>query len=85
MPDNKKPQLEVGEGEAYLFVRLNLKDGQFHVLHSNFFDGLALHSLAETHLDQAKRQMMAPLPALSTTPGFQVPSLDAILRNRKNT
>jgi hypothetical protein len=83
MADNIKPQLEVGEGEAYLFVRLNLKKGEFQVLHSNFFDGLALLELADTHMDQAKRQMMAPLPALATSPNFQLPSLDVLLRKNK--
>jgi hypothetical protein len=82
MADNIKPQLEVGEGEAYLFVRLNLKKGEFQVLHSNFFDGLALLELADTHMDQAKRQMMAPLPALTQTPNFQLPSLDFLRKKQ---
>lgn len=76
---------QVAEGEIFLFVRLNHKTGEFQCLFSNFFDALALHSLAETHLAQIKAANMGAAAPLAKAPGFQLPSLDAILRTNKQS
>lgn len=88
MPDNQKPLLpEIAEGDMFLFVRLNPKSGEFQCLYPNLFSALALHSLAATHLDQLKTANMAaaPAPGVPRTPHFQLPSLDAIMRTRKQS
>lgn len=89
MPDNQKPPQvpEIVDGDMFLFVKLNPKSGEFMCLYPNLFTALALHSLAETHLDQLKTANMtaSPAPSMPRTPNFQLPSLDAILKTRKTS
>ncbi|MBZ5532611.1 MAG: hypothetical protein LAO20_14355 [Acidobacteriia bacterium] len=82
MSDNSKPQ-GIPEGEAYLFVRLNPKTGEFSCMHSNILDALALLSLATTTLEKNKRDMLGlNAPPAIAPPGMAFPDFD-LLRKKQ--
>jgi hypothetical protein len=57
---NAVPQIPVGEGEVYLFVRLDAKTGAFQCLYPDLFSALALLSMASTFVDIQKTKAMTP-------------------------
>jgi len=79
---NPRPQ-GIPEEEAYLFVRLNPKTGEFGCMYSSILDGLALLSLAETTLDKTKRDMLGlNAPPAIATPHMAFPGLDALRKKQ---
>ena len=85
MENNNKPMPQIPEGESFLLVRLNVKTGEFACIHSNFFDALALHSLAETALQIEKQKHLGALlghavPQIAV-PAVRLPNFDALRKN----
>ena len=84
MENNNKPTPQIPEGDSFLLVRLNVKKGEFACVHSNIFDALALHELAETALDEEKRKLLglssAQVPAIAV-PAVRLPNFDALRKH----
>ena len=73
---NNKPQPQIPEGESFLLVRFNVKTGEFACAHSNIFDALWLHSVAETALAMEKQKMLgAMMGHVSAVPQIAVPAV----------
>lgn len=84
MENNNKPTPQIPEGDSFLLVRLNVKKGEFACVHSNIFDALALHSLADTALQAEKKKMLGvagPQVPQIAVPAVRLPNFDALRKN----
>jgi len=77
---NGTPQLQLKEGERFLFVRLG-EDGAFQILFSDAQSALALHRMADTWLEEnILRPSLAPQPKIGIPAGLDMSSLTRALK-----
>jgi hypothetical protein len=62
LQNGKTATPQIPEGTMYLFVVFNPKTGEYACTFSSLTDALALHSMAETSLNNEKQRAFSPVP-----------------------
>lgn len=77
---NGTPQLQLKEGERFLFVRMG-EDGGFQILFSDAHSALALHRIADRWLDlNIIDPSVAPKPQIGIPAGLDIGSLNRAMK-----